>query len=436
MRILIVENVSLGGKKYGFFDKILLTMFTILPTLYARHIAAITPKKYSIKVINERYEKINFKESFDIVHINFTTSTAKRAYEIADIFRKKSIFVVLSGLHASLIPEEAKQHADVVLLGFGELNWLKLLDDFEKNRIKPFYQPIKYYNKTKIPNTKIDLPGIVLTGAIEATRGCPHKCEFCRESSIPGGSDFYTRPVDDVIDEIKKIPQKSFTFYDNSLTIDPSYTKDLFRKMKNLNKKFSCNGNLNVLAKDRELVKLSKEAGCVSWLIGFETINQKTLNDIAKTTNKVKEYKQAVKNIHENNMIVIGCFIFGFDNDTKEVFKDTLKMIKELEIDVVDFLILTPFPGTPLYKKLEKQNRIKTKDWSKYNMKDVVFTTKNMTSEELVSGVKNMYKEFYSLTYTIKRALKSMKYGFYPFILVLERNLIAYMNIRKIDKTK
>ena len=338
--------------------------------------------------------------------------------------------MVLSGFHASALPEEAKQHADSIILGWGEINWLKLLDDFEKNKLRPFYKPMKYDKSVHIPPTNIELPGFVITGAVQATRGCPYRCDFCPETNIPSGSQFYARPSDEVIAEIKSIPQKTLMFYDTSLTIKPDYTKSLFRGMKGLNKKFFCNGNVDVLALDKEFVRLSREAGCVSWFIGFESVSQKTLDNVGKSTNKVKEYSQAVKNIHDNKMAVIGSFIFGFDTDTLDVFNETLKMIKNLMIDVVDFCILTPFPGTPLFNKLEKEGRILTMDWSKYTMKNVVFQPKNMTTEELMQGVRKMYAEFYSNSYTLLRVVKSFKFGLYPFFLVLARNAVSNMNRR------
>ena len=432
MNILIIENVWMGGANYRLFDKILLTSFSILPTLHARQIAAITPKKHTVSVLNERYSNINFDKSYDIVNINFTTSTTSRAYEIADKFRKKGVKVVLSGLHASALPEETKQHADSVLVGRGEINWLKLLDDFEKNKLKSYYQPIEYNKSIKLPPTNIDLPGFVMTGAIEATRGCPYRCEFCPEANIPGAGKFYSRPENEVIGEIKAIPQKTVMFYDTSLTINPSYTKSLFEKMKGLHKKFFCNGNSDVLARDKELVKLSKEAGCVSWLIGFESVSQKTIDSIGKKTNKVEEYSQAVRNIHDNGMAVIGDFMFGFDTDTPDVFDETLIMIKELQIDLADFCVLTPFPGTPIYNKLDKEGRIITKDWSQYNLKNVVFKPKNMTPDELIHGLKKMYYEFYSTGYTSKRIIRSLGLGLYPFFLVLVRNIVGNMASRRL----
>lgn len=432
MKILIIENTAMGKNKYGFFDKTLLTIFSILPTLQARQIAAITPKEHTVHVLTERYENIDFNEKYDIVNINFTTSTAFRAYEIADTFRKKGVTVVLSGLHASAAPEEAKQHADSVLLGRGELNWLELLEDFKNNKLKPFYQPVKYDKSTTLPPTNIELPGFVITGAIEATRGCPYQCTFCPEANIPDGRSFYKRPIKEVISEIKSIPQKTIMFYDASLTIDPNYTKTLFKEMKGLGKKFFCNGNVDVLAHDLELVQLSKEAGCISWLVGFESISQETIDSIGKKTNKIEDYQKAVRNIHDNKMAVIGEFIFGFDTDTPEVFDKTLRMIKKLQIDIADFCILTPFPGTPLFKKLDKEKRLLTKDWSQYTLKNVVFQPKNLTPDELTKGVQKMYREFYSVGYTAKRIIRSIKLGMYPFFTVVARNAVAVMNSRRL----
>jgi radical SAM superfamily enzyme YgiQ (UPF0313 family) len=432
MNILIVETVWMGGATYKFFDKTLLTAFSLLPTLQAREIAAITPKNHTVTVINERYTSIDFHKKYDVVHINFVTSTAPHAYDIADTFRKNHVLVVLSGLHASGVPGEAKQHADSVLIGRPELAWLQALQDIEQKQLKPFYEAPPFDSSVRLPATMVSLPGFVVTGALEGTRGCPYQCDFCPETNIAGGSQYYERPIDDVISEMKNIPQRTLMFYDSSLTIHPEYTKNLFRKMKGMHKRFFCNGNVDVLARDPELVRLSKEAGCVAWLIGFESVSQQTLDTIGKNTNRVDEYQHAVDNIHRHGMAVIGCFMFGFDSDTPAVFEETLRVVKELRIDVADFSILTPLPGTPLFQRLDKEGRIRTKDWTHYNLKTVVFTPQHMTPEALLEGVQRMYKGFYAPSYTIQRVLGSLSDGLYTFFVVLSRNVIATMNSRRL----
>jgi radical SAM superfamily enzyme YgiQ (UPF0313 family) len=432
MNILIVETVWMGGARYKFLEKTLLNTFSILPTLQAREYAAVTPKHHNISVINERYKTINYNNTYDIVLINFVTSTAPRAYVIADNFRKKGVTVVLSGFHASGLPEEAQQHADSILIGRNELIWPTVLEDFKQKKLQPLYYAPFYKASMTLPPTNVTLPGFVLTAAIEATRGCPYHCEFCPEANINGGSSFYKRPIAEVVSEIKSIRQKTLMFYDTSLTIDASYTKELFTQMRGLKKRFFCNGNVDVLAHDQEIVDLSKDAGCVAWLIGFESICPTTLQKIGKITNRVDDYELAVHNIHDKHMVVIGDFMFGFDTDTPDVFKQTLFSIKTLNIDVADFSILTPFPGTPLFKNLDHENRILTKEWKYYNMGHVVFKPKQMTPEQLLRGVQQMYSEFYRFPYSIKRIMQNLPRGLYPFFVVFARNLVAMMNVRRL----
>jgi radical SAM superfamily enzyme YgiQ (UPF0313 family) len=436
MNILIVETVWMGGARYKFLEKTLLTTFSILPTLQARELAAITPKQHQMTVVNERYTKIDFTIPYDVVLINYVTSTAPRAYTIADTFRAKGITVVLSGFHASGLPEEAQQHADSVLIGRNEAEWVRILQDIEQGKLQPLYHAQPYSVGQSLPPTNVRLPGFLMTGALEATRGCPFRCEFCPETNIPGGQSYFKRPVSEVVEEIQKIPQKTLMFYDTSLTVDPSYTKELFRAMKGLHKRFFCNGNADVLASDEELVRLSKDAGCIAWLIGFESFSQETLSSVGKKTNTVSSYEQAVRNIQKNKMVVIGDFMFGFDTDTPAVFESTLKSIKKLNIDVADFSILTPFPGTPSFTKLERENRILTKDWKLYNMGHVVFVPKQMTAEELLQGVQWIYTQYYHPFHTIQRITRNLRKGPYSFFLVLARNIVTMLGARRLYHQK
>jgi radical SAM superfamily enzyme YgiQ (UPF0313 family) len=432
MDILIVETVWMGGARYKFLQKTLLTAFSILPTLQARELAAITPPQHTVSVINERYSTIHFDTRYDVVLINFVTSTAPRAYAIADTFRKKGVPVVLSGFHASGVPEEAKYHADSVLVGRNESAWLTVLKDIEQKSLQPFYHASPYEPSMSLPPTNVTLPGFTMTGALEATRGCPYRCEFCPETNIQGGASFYKRPISEVIAEIQTIPQRILMFYDTSLTIDPAYTKELFKQMKGLHKKFFCNGNVDILAHDLELVRLSREAGCLAWLVGFESIGQETLDVVGKRTNTVDDYAEAVQNIHNNHMVVVGDFIFGFDTDTSEVFEQTLKKIQELNIDVVDFSILTPFPGTALFKKLDSQGRILTKEWRFYNMGHAVFQPTHMTPKELEEGIRRIYNEFYGVSFTITRIVRGLRFGVFTFLVIFARNLVAMMSRRRL----
>jgi radical SAM superfamily enzyme YgiQ (UPF0313 family) len=331
------------------------------------------------------------------------------------------------------MPYEGLAHADSILLGRDEANWLTLLNDFEAKKLKKIYKPESIKNlKIKTPPSKVVLPGFQLIGAIEATRGCPYSCYFCPESNTPNGNFFYKRPAHEVVEEITQDPHRIIMFYDASLTIDPNYTKQLFRLMIPLNKKFFCNGNVDVLANDEELVSLSKKAGCIGWLIGFESISQDTINTLHKTTNTIAKYKQAIDLIHSSKMMVIGDFMFGFDTDTKDVFKTTVNTILSLGIDAADFTIATPFPGTPFYNSLKNQKRIKTEDWQKYTMYSVVYEPKNMDSKELIEGIQYAYYKFYSMKSIIRRILKGTRYGFYAFWAILSRNLISMIASKKI----
>jgi len=429
MKILLIEQLKRPHRSSPSFITRFLTTFSILPTLYIRRLAAITPSHHEVTIINERYTNLEISDAYDLVVIHYTTPSSAYAYEIADRFRKANTSVILCGLHASALPNEALDHADAVLVGRGECNWLTALKDAEQKKLQTMYLPEPYDDTTcKIPPTSVDLPGFVMMGAVEATRGCPYHCTFCPEGNTSYGNNFYTRPVEEVIDEIKQIPQQIIMFYDLSLTVDPEYTKELFSQMKSVHKRFFCNGNVNFLASDLELVQLSQQAGCIGWLVGFESFHQATLDAIGKNTNKVASYKKAVEFIHSHNMIVIGDFMFGFDNDTRDVFDTTLSMIKELEIDVADFSILTPFPGTPLFEQLQKEGRILTTNWEQYTMFQPVFQPKQMTPEELYQGVSSLYHRFYSPKYTVNRIVQNIPRGFYPFTSAVARNMLASFN--------
>ncbi len=376
------------------------------PILTLPHVAAITPKKYDVEIVNENYDNLDFDTDADLVGITCYTMTAPRVYEIADEFRKRGKKVVLGGYHPTAIPEEALKHADSILLGMAEANWPKLLADAEKGKLKQIYDKDTTYKAEEIPPIRRDLiRHNPIMGAIQTTRGCPNRCEFCAIASFCEHG-IKQRPIENVIDEMKDMPNKLFTIHDPHLTANPKYAKKLFKEMiKNrINKSWVSNGTTNVLLKaDDEFLQLARKSGCVEWFVGFESVSQAALNGIKKTHNKVEDFGKMIDRVHDYGMSIQGGIIFGFDEDTPDVFDATLDKINELEIDVLEVNILTPYPGTPLYDRLKKEGRIFTKDWSKYNQVDVVFEPKNMTVEELREGAKKVAKEFYSWKNIIKR---------------------------------
>ncbi|MBN2603130.1 MAG: B12-binding domain-containing radical SAM protein [Candidatus Thermoplasmatota archaeon] len=398
-KILLISAYS--GSKSNVLNSIISTSF--YPSITLEQLLSITPEKYDVTCIDERIESVDLNWHDYIVGISAMTPSANRAYFLADEFRKRGNIVVLGGYHPSAMPLEAKEHADSVVIGEAELSWPKLIKDLENKKLKPFYQP-SFISSEKIPPAKQIFMKYHKMGMVQATRGCPYACKYCAVKNVEG-KKFRSRPIKNVINELKSLKTKRFFFADSSLTINPEYTKKLFQEMIGLNKKFSCYGNIHTLYDDEDLLKLASDAGCEQWLIGFESIDQKTLNQIGNKPNKVKDYSVAVNKIRDHGMMIMGLFIFGFDTDKPDIFQSTLKAVYQMNIDRAGFAILTPFPGTQIYQQFENEGRILTKDWSKYNLRNVVFQPKNFSPQQLLYERNKIAKEFFSISNSIRRTL-------------------------------
>jgi len=382
------------------------------PSLTLPMVAAVTPPGYEIKIVNENYEKIDFSKKYDIVGISVLTINAFRSYELADYFKKNGSKVILGGYHTSALPNEALEHADAVVVGEAEIVWPQIIKDLEKGKLKKIYLSSEKPDLQEIPRPRRDLYVNFFSGAVQATRGCPVGCEFCPTTKLLG-KILRRRPIEDVIDEIKSIPNKVILFRDASLTTNPAYSKSLFKAMKKLDKKWIANANLNVLGRDEEFLKLAREAGCLQVFVGFESISEETLRNIHKMSNVniVEKYGEYVRKIQKQGIAVSGGMIFGFDEDTVDVFDNSYKAMEEWQADAIELNILTPYPGTGIYDRFEKEGRILTKDWSKYSQAHVVYQPKKMTVDELKEGFRWITKKHYSWIEILRRSLHYLGYA-------------------------
>ena len=423
MRILLAAagTPSRSGRRSAFVP--IVTLYTQHLSLTLSQLAAITPTKHSITIVDENNgQQVDCIKDYDVVAISSFTKHVYRAYELADAFRAQGVTVVLGGYHPSALPEEAQQHADAVVIGEAEHTWLLVLNDIEQGSLKPLYRQEEPIDPAMIPPARRDASTKKITADnIQATRGCPYRCEFCSVVKVEGYR-FRARPIEAVIAELRQMKTKSFSFNDSSLTIDPGYSKDLFRAMRGLGKRFRCFGNINTLYHDEDLVRLSHEAGCQAWHIGFESVCQESLNDVKKA-NDIRLYQAGIKKIKQSGVGAKGLFMFGFDCDTPSIFADTYRMIRGWNLDSADFAILTPYPGTPLYQRLEQEGRIRTRDWSLYNLGNVVFTPKLMTPEELYTGWRCIANAFHSWPSLCRRMLRNDAHGIPGFIDKLFGNL-------------
>ena len=414
MKILLIHpKYTHGPVTYKDRGKLREKIYTNSETTLAA-VAASIPPGNNIRVIHETYEDIDYSKDYDLVGITCFTLFANQAYEIADKFKDMNVPVILGGHHPSALPEEAIKHSDSVVIGESEYVFPEIIKDLKNGKLKLIYQSDKPVKAEDIPPLRRDIiPYKPFTEGMKITRGCPHGCKFCSITHFFNHS-YRKRPIADIIKEMKSFPNKYMYIHDANLTVDPEYSKELFKTMikEKINKKWSANANIYTLGKDEELLTLARKAGCVSWTVGFESFLQSSLNGVDKFENKVENFSNWIKPIRNHGMGINGLFMFGFDHDTPEVFDITIKALDQLEIDAAEFNIVTPIPGTPLFDKMKKEDRILTYDWSKYSQVEVVFRPKNMTPQELYDGTRRVVKDFHSYEKMLKRFARLPKLSF------------------------
>jgi len=394
MRIaLISPRGPLYRHKTGIWKKSLRYAPLTLTTL-----ASLIPPEipHEIVLMDEGIADLDPDADIDLAAISAITGTAPRAYELAAHFRKRGIPVVIGGVHATLMPDEAMEHADAVVVGYAEETWPQLLRDFVAGRMQKRYDQAHDLKLANLPFPLRDLlPARQYTTlhTIEATRGCIHKCEFCVVPSAWGRP--LQKPIADVVADIRQMRPRKLIFLDLNLISDTDYAKELFRALIPLRVRW---GGLatTMIAWDDELLDLAAQSGCAGLLLGFESLSDGALAETRKSFNARVDYAEVIRRIHARGIAIQGCFVFGFDDDTTEVFERTAQFTIDAHIDLPRFAILTPFPGTPLHARLAREGRLLTTDWSYYDGQHVVYRPMKMTAEELQRGAERAWKMTYS----------------------------------------
>jgi radical SAM superfamily enzyme YgiQ (UPF0313 family) len=372
-----------------------------IPSLALPILAGLSPTDVEISFTDDLLTSIDVEKGLkevDLVGITVLSKTALRAYEIADAYRKKGIPVVLGGIHPTALPEEAKEHADSVVLGEAEEVWPHLVEDARMGNLKPFYRQEGYTDLSKIPIPRRDiLPkrGYLPLDVVQVTRGCPFRCEFCTVQKFFGEA-YRFRPISDVVDEVRRLPHRWMMFNDDNIIGNPSYSIELLKALIPLKKKWFSQASLSGLKKIENVERLAK-SGCTSLLIGFESLSKKNLMTSQKFQNDPAEYREIIESLHQHGIAICGSFIFGFDEDDPSVFEETVSFAIQTKLFLAIFMILTPYPGTTFYNRVKNEGRLVQDQWwllEKPEDYAPYFLPMKMSAEALREGWQRAWKEF------------------------------------------
>jgi radical SAM superfamily enzyme YgiQ (UPF0313 family) len=394
IKLLLVSPSRRFGKKVLKAIKI--------PQLSLHILASLTPNDVDITVVDEEIREINFSSDFDLVGISCMTATANRSYQLSDMFRKRGSKVVLGGIHPTILPQEAIQHADAVVIGEAEGCWADVINDFRKEKLQKFYR-VSLPDLSKYPfprrDFQIDKALFNCVGLL-TTRGCPYACEFCSVTDFYG-REIRHRPVSMVVEDIKQSGSKTFLILDDNVAGHPEYSKKLFEALIPLGIRWVGQSSIS-LAKDKEMLKLCRLSGCAALFFGLESVSLPSLMGMKKTLKSIEETEEAIKIIQDNGIAFHPSIILGFDTDTKAIFDDTLEFLARTKLPTMALHVLTPYPGTRIYERFKDQGRIISHDWSHYDHHSVVFQPKNMTPRELAEGHHYVQSEFYAFSSIIR----------------------------------
>lgn len=372
------------------------------------YLAARVPPGWQVTHIDEEVGPVDLDLAVDLVGITFHTPSAAHAYELAAGFRARSIPVVLGGPHVTLLPQEAAEHGDVIFIGEAEGLWEQFLGEFEQGAYARVYQPSHIPTLEHAPQARKDLfhRKDFTNGVLFASRGCPNTCDFCT-LSVMYKNHLRKRPVEEVAAEFASFKGKVIIFWDDNIAADPGYAKELFRAITPYHKWWSSQASIHA-GQDDEFLELAARSGCKQLFLGLESVSQASVNEVQKRFNHVDEYAAIIRRIHAHGIAVQAGIVFGFDSDRPTIFEETIDFLEQTGVQNATFNILTPFPGTRLFQRLEAEGRILTRDWALYNSRaNVVFRPQHMSSAELLAGFQKAVRRFYSPGSIRKRLSRS-----------------------------
>ena len=376
-----------------------------LPPLALATLDSLTPDHHHVRIIDDIVDEIDFSVSYDLVGITAMTMQVERAYQIADAFRDRGVKVIMGGMHPTVLPQEAKQHADSIVIGEADNIWEQILDDCGNNALKDFYEDASFPDLQKLVIPKWDNLNLRAypkrIGAklpmmpIFTTRGCRLGCKFCSVTKFFGKTT-RVKPISHVIQEIESTGATEYLFVDDNITCNPDYSRELFGALAGRDLNWMSQISTTVM-KNPDLIDLAAKAGCAGLLIGVESLSQASLKTVNKGFNKVEQYEEMIQRMQKNGINACLSFIFGFDEDTPEQFRHTIEFCKKNKVGYAILWILTPLPGTALFAEMEDAGRIEYDNWSMFDLTNVVFQPRNFSKQELYETYWKSYQKLYSL---------------------------------------
>jgi radical SAM superfamily enzyme YgiQ (UPF0313 family) len=371
--------------------------YSLFPPLGLATLAGYLGDDDHVDVQDEHVETLRLDDRPDLVVIQVYITSARRAYRLADHYRARGAHVALGGLHVTSLPDEAGSHADSLFLGPGEDTWPEFLSDFREGRAKPVYRS-RLRSLDTLPPVRRDLIKrdlYLVPNSIVVSRGCPHHCAFCyKDAFFEGGRGFYTQQVDAALAEIDRLPGRHLYFLDDHLFGDARFASALFDGLRGARRLWQAAGTVASVLRPGLLEK-AVDAGLRSLFVGFETLNPEGLAAQAKPQNMGRDYSTAIRRLHDLGVMVNASFVFGMDQDDASVFDRTVEWAIQQGIETATFHILTPYPGTALFARMETAGRLLHRNWDLYDTRHAVFHTRGMSAEELESGYWRAYRDFY-----------------------------------------